>query len=92
MLLLVTQELSEIRILLRVVKLIQHVLKSIQEEQQNSGFEDNWTLIPGQVAACYNDHSSRMSNSVSPFKAIFGLEYLSPAKVSLAYLHQCQTI
>ncbi len=47
-------------------KLVHSILKIIQLKQQKSELDNNLTFILGQVAACCNDHSSQMLNSVSP--------------------------
>jgi hypothetical protein len=73
-------------------KLVSQIRKSLACERQRARLEDNWTKYLGQIMACCNSHAGQARQSISNYKAVFGMKYHAGLRCPLSEMHQSQNI
>jgi hypothetical protein len=73
-------------------KLVSQIRRSLACERRRAGLEDNWTKYLGQIMACCNSHAGQARQSISNYKAVFGMKYHAGLRCPLSEMRQCQNI
>ena len=55
--------------------ILKKILGNVCAERKKEGKSDNWVLCLGWITASLTGHSSRMADSVSLYKTVFGCDY-----------------